>query len=468
MIGAGDDGSGRLWARRIRYAFLTGQPPFRSDDVLETMLLVRERDPEPPDRRNRLVGRDLAAICLKCLEKIPQTALRLCRGAGEGFEAYLAGEPILARPIGRTARLWRWCRRKPQVAGPLFAAFILLLLVLVGLPIGMYLIWCARQNTETARQQEMEHRQRAESSYRLAQGTLLQVVDQVTLDPRFRGSSQDDLKRAVREDAKAFYEKFLELQGDHPGFQLERARAYMQLGFISHALGSSEEGVAHFRQALAISAKLAADDPDVPEYQHALWLGYNNLGEILRQVGRTAEAEQPLLECVALSKNAVRDQPGSSTRLFELGHAQNNLGLLYCETDRLDEAWRTFSAALGVLHDACGKEPTDLGYLTELARTEMNFGLLFAQYHQNLKAARRPFEDCLAHSRILAEKDPNPPEALNATGLCSEQPWGMLFGGRATAASGEAAQGSRRGAVRPDQGTPPRGRISKPPGPNAV
>ena len=29
---------------------------------------------------------------------------------------FLNDEPIHARPIGPTARLWRWCRRKPALA----------------------------------------------------------------------------------------------------------------------------------------------------------------------------------------------------------------------------------------------------------------------------------------------------------------------------------------------------------------
>jgi hypothetical protein len=46
----------------------------------------------------------------------------------EDLHRFLDGEPILARPISRPARAWRWCQRKPAVAG-LIAAVLLCLLV---------------------------------------------------------------------------------------------------------------------------------------------------------------------------------------------------------------------------------------------------------------------------------------------------------------------------------------------------
>jgi serine/threonine protein kinase len=56
----------------LLYFVLTGEPPFRGANLLETLLKVANRDPKPPRRLNPSVPRELQAICLKCLQKRPE------------------------------------------------------------------------------------------------------------------------------------------------------------------------------------------------------------------------------------------------------------------------------------------------------------------------------------------------------------------------------------------------------------
>jgi WD40 repeat protein len=112
----------------ILYAFLTGRPPFRGDTPMETLAQLREQEPVPPRQLRPGCPRDLETICLKCLEKAPGRRYASAQALAEDCDAFLAGRPISARPLGRLGRGWRWCRRNPAVAGLLAA----LALSLVG------------------------------------------------------------------------------------------------------------------------------------------------------------------------------------------------------------------------------------------------------------------------------------------------------------------------------------------------
>jgi WD40 repeat protein len=118
----------------ILYEMLTGNPPFRSSTALETLQRVRTDEPTRPTRSNPGIPRDLETICLKCLEKLPVRRYGSALALAEELGRFLDGAPIQARPLRAPARLWRWCRRKPALAGALgFAVLALLTTVAVSL-----------------------------------------------------------------------------------------------------------------------------------------------------------------------------------------------------------------------------------------------------------------------------------------------------------------------------------------------
>src|SRR5207237_9633192 len=73
---------------------------------------------------------DLETICAKCLEREPNARYRSAGDLAEDLERWLAGRHIIARPVSAPARVWRWSRRNPLVAG--MAALLLILGTAVG------------------------------------------------------------------------------------------------------------------------------------------------------------------------------------------------------------------------------------------------------------------------------------------------------------------------------------------------
>lgn len=98
------------------FEMLTGEVPFRG--TMRAVLHQKMFD-EPPSPRllDSSVPKDLETICLKCLERQRENRYDSALVVAEELERFANNEPILARPISRAERTWRWCRKRPAITG---------------------------------------------------------------------------------------------------------------------------------------------------------------------------------------------------------------------------------------------------------------------------------------------------------------------------------------------------------------
>jgi serine/threonine protein kinase/WD40 repeat protein len=101
----------------ILYEMLTGRPPFDSESSILTVAQLLHDEPLPPSRLRPRLPRDIATICVKCLEKSPSQRYASALELADDLKRFQSGEVIEARPIRSIGRIYRWGRRKPQVAG---------------------------------------------------------------------------------------------------------------------------------------------------------------------------------------------------------------------------------------------------------------------------------------------------------------------------------------------------------------
>ena len=122
------------------FRMLSGELPFRGS---RRMLLDKVIEEEPPQIRslNDRVPRDLETIALHAMQKDPEKRYQTAKTFAEELQRWLSGDPIQARPISRTERLWRWCRKHPLVSSLTSTIAVLLIAMLTGA-----VIWGARES----------------------------------------------------------------------------------------------------------------------------------------------------------------------------------------------------------------------------------------------------------------------------------------------------------------------------------
>jgi WD40 repeat protein len=148
----------------VLYELLTGELPFRGQLRMLLHQVIHD-EPRPPRQLNDHIPRDLETICLKAMAKSPARRYGSAGELAADLRRYLKGEPILARPVGRLERLWRWGRRNPIPAGLTATLLLLVAAVVIGTTVA------AVRMGRLARQ-EGRARADAERSLRQAQESL--------------------------------------------------------------------------------------------------------------------------------------------------------------------------------------------------------------------------------------------------------------------------------------------------------
>jgi hypothetical protein len=253
----------------ILYEMLTGRPPLAGATILETLEQVRTQEPLPPSRLQPKVPRDLETICLKCLQKEPQNRYSDCAALAEDLRRFVAGNPILARPVSAPERLWRWCRRNPKVAVLSGSLMLLLFAILVGLV--FFNVKLSEEKAQTEHEKKLavkaqltveQKEQEALDQRGIALSTLGDVVTNVVhamgqlggqqeLQKKLLNIAMDSLKR-VSENPKAK----ISLKDS------TLAAAHMAMGQIYQGLLEWGPADQEFRLAEASYAEQVAADPD--------------------------------------------------------------------------------------------------------------------------------------------------------------------------------------------------------------
>jgi serine/threonine-protein kinase len=352
----------------ILYELLTGRPPFLGASGLDTLQQVKSQTPVAPTRLRHQVPRDLETICLKCLEKEPHKRYPTARALAEDLQHFLAGEPILARPVTVWERTWKWTKRRPAVA-----ALLVLLVVapLALLAVGAWSYFRLKESNDFAES--------------VVDDMYTKVAEEWLADE----PQKDPLQKEFLEKALGFYQRQARKGGTSPEARRRAGLAYFRMGQLYRGLNRREEAADAYRQAIVLQEPLRQQYPGERDYRQDLANSYNWLGELLRDGGSLTEGEQNYRAALALQEGLHEEDAANPAYRRELARTYSNLGLVEMDDDRADQARQHFDGAVDLLEQLVNESPAN-EFRHELARTLTNRGV-FRRTHTRPEDAEKDY-----------------------------------------------------------------------------
>ncbi len=107
------------------FELLTETKPFHGN-AQGILYQKSNRDAPSPATLVPNLPRDLVTICQKCLERDPDKRYQSAQDLADELQRFRDNVPILARPVSRPEKLWRWCMRNPTLAAGIIGFITLL------------------------------------------------------------------------------------------------------------------------------------------------------------------------------------------------------------------------------------------------------------------------------------------------------------------------------------------------------
>ncbi|MEO1614433.1 MAG: protein kinase [Planctomycetota bacterium] len=400
----------------ILYELITGTLPFKSESIIEVLSKIRLEEPPAPRTISRDVDADIETICIKCLEKEPEQRYESARALADDLERYLLGEPVRARPIRRSQKIVRWCKRRPVIAG--LAACLLASITLFGGSTTYFALISRSRGTQVEREREQ-----ANEMLDVAQLAIEQLVDQARMladVPRTEATRKELLAKA-----SDYYSRFLKQRPNDRALQRRTAILLRSIANVFRQLGEFEPALSAFDESIELLTTLASESTDAAD-THELAESHIWRGVLLQS--RDFEAALESVERAVELQQQLSNRSHDDASEYGLARALYNRGMLLFDHGDDASAERDYVAAIKRLRrilDQSENEGTavfareDLAEIRlDLARTLNNYGNLLKRtdripeakaqiteaiaLHQNRELTREEREDLAKFSNNLS------------------------------------------------------------------
>jgi tetratricopeptide (TPR) repeat protein len=354
----------------ILYQLLTGELPFRG---VTRMLLeqVQYDEPRPPRRLNDKIPRDLETIALKCLAKEPERRYRTADELAADLRRWLTGEPIHARPVGRVARLSRWCRRQPVLAGLLVALVVVFLSGLGGVTWQWLLAERNRAQAEANAAVSDTLRRQAEN---VLAATSQAVHQYFVLAEKAPSKADLTEQKRIAEAELDLWQRLLAQRPGDAALQASAASVYFRLGTLNRQMKQYPEALAALENGRALQEELARSSPAVA-YFHATLANVDlQMGMIHNAMGQPDKGLEACHRALASQEQLVTAHPQHLGDKLVLAIIHTEIGNSHRHAGRLIEAFRHYHQARYVVQELLRADPKAFAFQCQLAAIDSGIG----------------------------------------------------------------------------------------------
>ncbi|MFO0829352.1 MAG: serine/threonine-protein kinase [Phycisphaerales bacterium] len=309
----------------VAYELLARRPLVdpRGKSVAEVARVIKDEDAARLSTVDRVFRGDLETIVAKALEKDPSRRYPDATEFAEDVNRYLRDEPISARPPTTMYQLRKFARRNRAVVGGVMAAFVMLILGLVGTSIGFVR---ALEQTRVAQAEKARADRRFDQVRKLANAFVYDVHDKIVDLP---GSTE--ARKSIVSTALSYLDSLATEAGDDHQLALDLSEAYLKVGqaqgYGSRAnLGDREGARKSFLKSVEIRERLVASEPNNDAFRLSLVRARNQVASLDFAQARYAEALAAFEDGLRVRRDVLTHTPDDPARVREVGISHQWIG----------------------------------------------------------------------------------------------------------------------------------------------
>ena len=394
------------------------RPAYESKEHGVLMRDVLEGNIQPIRSIDHRVPIDLATIIEKCLALDPADRYESAERVTSDLDHFIRGEPVSVRPIGSLRRAWKWCRRRPLIAGLIASLIISILIGFTGIAWQWQKTSSALLESEANLKEANIQTAAAQEHFQQARETVNRFFTVVSQQRLLREPGLQQLRQELLSEAAEYHKEFVNRYRDDDQLQFELAVSLFHIVEIEGSLSADPKILDAIDEPISILEKLAKANPQDHDYKYWKSRCFMLKSKLLRRIDAISSMDT-LQDSVKLLEELHKQTPDSWRESNELATQYQMLGLAHESMERAtgdtESSTKYYTKSMVLRTELRAKHPDDVSNLIALASLYRDLGISARRQAKNDQAVKN-YDLAMNLLQSIVEKHPEDDEARRMLG----------------------------------------------------